>query len=158
MCKYIAVIFVLFFSFSSSPAQDSIWTLEDCIRHAMENNIIIKQTELNSQYNENILSQSKINRLPNLNASSSYDISFGRSLDYTTYEYTDARTNNVFAGLTSSATLFNGFQQKNIIDNSTNSDIKLNTTHLYKKIAKWTKEPPKNPLAKKWLSLQSHNR
>lgn len=116
MRKYILTLSVLFFTVLCANGQDSAWSLEDCISYAMENNIMIKQTELNSQYNENILSQSRINRLPNLNASSSYDISFGRSLDYTTYEYIDDRTNNVYAGLSSSATLFNGFQQKNTIE------------------------------------------
>ncbi|MFC2129309.1 TolC family protein [Bacteroidota bacterium] len=116
MRKYILTISVLFSMVLCTFGQDSAWSLEDCISYAMENNIMIKQTQLNSSYNENILSQSKINRLPNLNASSSYDISFGRSLDYTTYEYIDERTNNVFAGLTSNATLFNGFQQKNTIE------------------------------------------
>ena len=77
----------MLFTVHYAYGQDAAWSLEDCISYALENNIIIKQTELNSQYNENILSQSKVNRLPNLNASSSYDISFGRSLDYTTYEY-----------------------------------------------------------------------
>ncbi len=116
MRKYIVAISVILLSFSSIHAQEDPWTLEDCINYAMENNILIKQTELNTQYNENVLAQSKVNRLPNLNASSSYDISFGRSLDYTTYEYIDERTNNIFAGLSSNATLFNGFQQKNTIE------------------------------------------
>jgi len=82
----------------------------------MENNILIKQTELNTQYNENTLKQSKFNRLPNLNASANYDIDFGRSPNLTTYEVVDERVNSIFLGVSSSATLFNGFQQKNTID------------------------------------------
>ncbi len=116
MRKYILSISALFIILLSSIAQDSPWTLEECINYAMENNILIKQTELNTQYNENTLSQSKLNRLPNLNVSSSYNISFGRSLDYSSYEYVDERTNNAYAGIASDANLFNGFQQKNTIE------------------------------------------
>jgi len=113
--KITAAITLLFSVTAGLIAQEKTWSLEDCINYALENNITVKQTELNSQYNKNIYEQSKAARLPNLNASSSYDLSFGRSLDYTTYEYTDERTNNVFAGISSDAPLFNGFQVRNTI-------------------------------------------
>lgn len=116
MRKYILTISVLLFTVLYTFGQDAAWSLEDCISYAMENNIMIKQTELNTQYNENTLVQSKVNRLPNLNASSSYNISFGRSLDYSSYEYVDERTNNAYAGVASDANLFSGFQQKNTIE------------------------------------------
>jgi outer membrane protein TolC len=48
-------------------AQDA-WTLEHCINYAFNNNLTIKQYELNSRYQQNQLQQSKNNRLPNLSA------------------------------------------------------------------------------------------
>jgi len=106
-----------FFLTGSLNAQNNIWSLEDCISYAMDNNISIKQTELNSEYYKNQYNQAKLNRLPYLNASVSNNTSFGKSLDYTTYQFTDG-TNNFYSGISSGTTLFNGLQQKNTIDKS----------------------------------------
>lgn len=107
-------IFVLLF-FTSGKAQ-KVWTLEDCIFYAYENNITIKQQVLNTQYYQNVLRQSKINQLPNLNAGATQNFSYGRSLDETTYRYTENEktiTSNV--NVSSSVTLFQGLVQRNTI-------------------------------------------
>lgn len=114
-------ILTLILSFSalsiiSLSAQEGPWTLEDCINYAMENNISIKQTELNTHYNENLLNQAKQSRFPNLNARSNYNYSFGRSLDQTSYEFKTEDQHYVGINLSSSVTLFNGFQIKNTIE------------------------------------------
>ena len=44
--------FALFFAILSVQAQQ-IWNLEDCIDHALKNNISLKQSELNIELNEN---------------------------------------------------------------------------------------------------------
>lgn len=92
------------------------WSLEECITYALENNIQIKQAKINTEYNENLLSQSKSDLLPNLSGSGSYGISFGRALDQTTYEFTEDQTvQSINTSLNSSATLFSGFQKLNTI-------------------------------------------
>ena len=92
------------------------WSLEDCIQYAMENNIQIKQTVLNTEYNENLLKQSKLGQLPNLNGSGNYNYSWGRILDETTYRYSDNQTiNSINLGVRSSTNLFNGLQVRNTI-------------------------------------------
>jgi len=95
-------------------AQDP-WSLEDCIQHAMENNIQIKQTVLNTEYNENLLKQSKLGQIPNLSGSGSYNYSWGRALDQTTYQFTDEQISSVNLGLSSYTNLFNGLQTRNTI-------------------------------------------
>ncbi len=112
----VAVLIFLLTSYVTIPAQENPWSLVDCINYAMENNIAIKQTELNTQYNQNVLDQSKISRYPSLNASSNYSYSFGRALDQTTYEFTDQEINSISANVSSGVTLFNGFQKKNSIE------------------------------------------
>jgi len=83
----------------------------------MDNNITIKQTVLNTAYNENILEQSKMSRWPSLNASAGYTYSFGRALDETTYQFTDnQQINSIRVNVNSGVNLFNGFQKKNTID------------------------------------------
>ena len=72
------LITFLLLIFSTSNGQDKSWNIEDCINYAMENNITIKQTVLNTEYSENVLNQSKLSRLPSLNANGNYNFSFGR--------------------------------------------------------------------------------
>jgi outer membrane protein len=97
-------------------AQDE-WDLQQCVNYALENNISIKQSKINSLYYENLLSQSKSDLLPNLNASAGYGVSFGRALDQTTYEFTQDQTvQSINPQISSSVTLFNGLIQQNTID------------------------------------------
>ena len=116
MKKTIIIIFSLLSITYISPAQDGAWTLEACIKHAIDNNITIKQQELQTRYQENTLFQSKMSRLPSLNANASNNYSFGRALDETTYQFTDNESvisANFYAS--ASVTLFNGLQTLNTI-------------------------------------------
>ena len=113
--KSIIPTILLLFAFLTGQAQQP-WSLEDCIQYAMENNIQIKQSVLNTEYNENLLKQSKLGQVPNLNANSNYTFSWGRALDQTTYQFTDnQQINSVSMGLSSSVTLFNGLRVRNTI-------------------------------------------
>jgi outer membrane protein len=92
------------------------WSLEDCIAYAMENNISIKQSVLNTEYNENVLKQSKLGQIPTLNGNANYSYSWGRALDQTTYQFTDdQQINSISMGLSSRVNLFNGLQVRNSI-------------------------------------------
>ena len=91
--------------------QTKTWSLEECINHALNNNLLIKQQEINSEYADNSYYLAKMRLLPNLNGSASHNYSFGRALDETTYQFTQESTvqsNNFYLG--SSITLFNGLQ------------------------------------------------
>jgi len=93
------------------------WTLEECIRYAYDNNIRLKQQTLGVIHAENNLLQSKLNLLPNLNASGSFSSSKGKVLDPNTYRIIDGETVNSLSGnVGGSVTLFRGLQQKNTID------------------------------------------
>ncbi len=96
-------------------AQQS-WNLEKCIMYALDHNIRIRQQEINTQYNDNLLYQSKADLYPDLTANGSYGASFGRALDQTTYQFTQNQTiQSVNLGISSSVTLFSGFQKVNTI-------------------------------------------
>lgn len=115
--RFIPIVFIfsIFFSFQSSGQQKK-WSLEECISYAIKNNIQIKQQELNAEFNQNVLSQSRINALPTINGGASHSYSFGRALDESTYRFTKDTTiqsNNFY--LSSSFTLFNGLQTQNTI-------------------------------------------
>ncbi len=90
------------------------WSLQKCIDYAQTNNIVIKQYEINTQYQENELQQSKNNRLPGVSANLSQDFSFGRSeqLDGT---YRSRNTMNTSLSLGTNVVLYSGGRLKNTI-------------------------------------------
>jgi len=110
------VLIFLAFGFLVNAASQEVWSLEDCISYAMENNIQIKQSVLNTRYNENQLKQARMGQIPNLNANGNYTYSWGRALDETTYTFEDdVQINSINVGINSSANLFSGLQVRNSI-------------------------------------------
>jgi outer membrane protein len=100
-------------------AQKKEWSLEECVSYALENNIQIKQQDIQTQYQKNALDLSKLNLLPSVNGSASHNYSFGRALDQTTYEFTENETvlsDNFY--ISGNLTLFNGLQNLNNIKKS----------------------------------------
>ncbi len=112
MKKVISII-LLFVGVTALNAQDK-WSLSQCIEHAMSHNIQIKQKELNTQYQENTLQQSKYNRLPDLGAGVSQNFSFGRSLN-TNNNYVNTTSANTGLSLNSDVVLWNGGRLNNSI-------------------------------------------
>lgn len=100
---------------SISANSQNVWSLQKCIDYALENNIQIKQQQLNTKYYENQVSQAKSNRLPNLNAQIGNDNSFGRSLTYLN-TYKNVNSSSITGGASTNLTIFNGFQLSNSID------------------------------------------
>jgi outer membrane protein len=115
MKKTIALFAGIFCMFSATvlTAQNT-WSLQECIDYALENNIQIKQQGLNTMYNENQVSQSKSDRLPNLNAGASNNYSFGRSLNNNNV-YENVNSTQLNGYLQSSVTVFNGFTLQNTV-------------------------------------------
>ena len=97
-------------------SQQKEWSLEDCIRYAIENNIQIKQQVIQTEYQKNALELAKLKLLPTVNGSATHNYSFGRALDETTYQFSNNKTvqsNNFYVG--GSLNLFNGLQNYNTI-------------------------------------------
>jgi outer membrane protein len=100
------------------PAKaQKVWSLEECINYAFENNLQIKRQELNVQYNKNNYTQSYFNTLPDLNGQINYGKSDGKTIDYSTEipRYINEKYWSGTVGLNSSVTLFGGFQNINNI-------------------------------------------
>ena len=108
------ILFLICFVFGTvSIYAQKQWTLEDCLRHAQVNNITIKKAFLNTEISKQNHFQSKMALLPNLNASFSDNTNFGRNIDPVTNQITIDRVRNNNFSLSSSVTLFNGFQSIN---------------------------------------------
>jgi len=61
--------------------QDSGWTLRQCIDYAWENNLYVRQSNVDVLRNENLLKKYKLAFIPNFNASTNYNMNWGRSVD-----------------------------------------------------------------------------
>jgi outer membrane protein len=112
---YIGTFLLFAFVLTSfkSVGQDQ-WTLERCVKHAIDNNIQIKQQALNAEYRENQKNQALFDMAPNLNSQVGYDINFGRSLNYDN-TYKDQSSQNTSFYIGSEVTLFNGFAKRNTL-------------------------------------------
>ncbi|MDR2764488.1 MAG: TolC family protein [Tannerella sp.] len=90
------------------------WTLEACIRHALEHNIQLKQREQEQAAREIELSTSQNSWLPNLNAGVGQNLDFGRSPSKDGL-IVDRNSANSSASLQMSMPVFDGFRIPNDI-------------------------------------------
>jgi outer membrane protein TolC len=111
--------FLLLLSFFTLKVQaQSSWSLEECVAYAMVHNLEVKEFEYVSQSGKENYRQSIRNLLPRIDASTGYNINFGRSTDPFT---NDVVTNEFFSNgysLSSSIDLFQGFLKMNAIKTS----------------------------------------
>lgn len=105
----ICVLFV-----SPITAQTNQWSLQQCIAHAIEHNISIKQQEVNVKNQEVALSTAKNSRLPNLEASASESLGFGRGLTMDN-TYANRNTQSTSFNIGTSVPLITGGQIPNQI-------------------------------------------
>ena len=103
------IFLVLALSVSTAFAQ-KVWTLEDCINYAFENNIQIKQSKLQIESVQADLKQSKFEFAPSLNGSSSLNYSWGRSIDPITNTYINTNNMSTSFGVNSGITLLVDFK------------------------------------------------
>lgn len=110
MKKSILILAMSIVSFSF--AQEKQWTLQECVNYALENNISVRQSELDTELaNENVRT-AKGNFLPGVNASASQNFNFGSYIDQNGSRIAaDSRGNNF--GVNTGITIFNGFQNTN---------------------------------------------
>ena len=73
-----------------ASAETRQWTLRQCIDHAIEHNITVKQQQNTTESNRVQLDDSRGNHLPTVDASMGQNFSFGRGLTaQNTYENTN---------------------------------------------------------------------
>ena len=90
------------------------WSLRHCIDHALEHSISVKQQAVTVQKQEVQLSTARNSRLPNLEASISENMSFGRGKDEMG-TYINRNTTATDFSLSTSVPLLTGFQIPNTI-------------------------------------------
>ena len=115
---------------ASGQTHSGPWTLAECVRHARENNITLKQAELQVKQQELRLETAKGSRLPQVSGSASENFSFGRGL---TADNTYSNTNTTSTGISLGAAvpIFQGSTINNSIKES-ELDLKASTADLEK--------------------------
>ncbi len=89
--------------------------MQDCIDHALENNLEIRHQLLEESRARHDLNQSYANALPTLNLGSHANFNFGRSIDEVTNEFFTERIASQSMAANSSLNLFAGFRNINTI-------------------------------------------
>jgi outer membrane protein len=92
-----------------------VWSLENLIDYALENNITFKDAALNKDIAAVDYYKSKSSRLPNLFGSASQNFSSGNTIDPITSDFVTDQINSTNIGLNTSVTLFQGNQINNQI-------------------------------------------
>lgn len=94
---------------------DVSYTLEDCIKVALKNNLGLKSSKFSEQSANINYKQSKSNLMPSLNGNYNIGINNGRSVDPFTNDFIEQRLVFSNANLSLDATIFNGFRLLNTI-------------------------------------------
>ena len=128
---------------SISFAQDKIWTLEECIDHALENNITILQAENSLLSSKQDIISAKGNFLPSINSNLSGGASLG-NIEVFPGEFRDREFYSTSVGIGFSQSVFNGFRNINLLNQSKlnlernqfelekfKDDISLNVANTY---------------------------
>ena len=102
-------LFILILSYTNSNfAQTKKWTLEECVLYAYQNNISIKQSELDLKISDIEKTEAYGNFLPTVNANASYSVNTGANINPATNQFENETFQSFSAGANASTNLFNG--------------------------------------------------
>lgn len=99
----------------TAQAQSKVWTLEECVKYAIQNNISIKQSELDSKTALIGKKDAIGNFLPSLNASASHSWNIGLNQDITTGLLRNQTTQFTSAGANVGVDIYKGLQNQNTL-------------------------------------------
>lgn len=110
-------------------AQQKNWTLQECVNHALENNIAVTQSENNLLINEQDAIGAKGQFLPSISANIGHSLGIGtQRIDIGNNQVViDRTTNTTNLGLGVNQTIFNGFRLTNLFKQS---QLNLETSKL----------------------------
>lgn len=108
-------LITLLFCCLISQAQNKKWTLEECVQYAVQNNISIKQTELDSKIALIDKRGAIGNFLPSLNVNASHSWNIGLNQDITTGLLQNQTTQFTSAGANVGIDIYKGMQNQNTL-------------------------------------------
>jgi len=116
--KQIIISLLLSSIFAISTAAQEVWTLEQCIQHAQQNNNSLKQSQI--AIRQAMLNQKaqRFSRLPTVNGNIEGALNFGRTIDPTTNNFINQQVGYNSFGVNASVNVFNGGRTKQLIQQS----------------------------------------
>ena len=112
--SFFGLLLLSLFSFAIQ-AQSKKWTLEECVDYAIQHNISIKQTELDTKIAAIDKKEAIGNFLPALNANASHSWNIGLNQDITTGFLRNQTTQFTSASATVGVDIYNGLQNLNTL-------------------------------------------
>jgi outer membrane protein len=109
---------IVFSLFAITVQAQKAWTLEECIDYAISNNIDVALQDINIDLAELGVQQKKHAFGPNINTNISFTQSFGRSIDFTTYQFNNIATSSNSLAFSNNIDLFQGMQRLNDLKKS----------------------------------------
>jgi outer membrane protein len=111
MKKYFCILLLMVapIIFSEGLSAQKLWTLEECIGYALDNNLQIKRQELQTEVAKNNLDQSKLNFLPDLGAKGYHQIGTGPNQNNVSFDKVTSSAGSVSFG--GNLNLFSGLQK-----------------------------------------------
>ena len=141
--KKIKIFTIAFLMINYSFGQNNIWSLEECVKYAVENNITILQAQNSLLSSEQDIISAKGNFLPAVNSNISGSGSFG-NIELYAGEFVDREFYSTSLGIGFSQNVFNGFRNINLLNQSKinfernqlelkrlKDDISLNVANAY---------------------------
>jgi outer membrane protein len=116
MKRNFLITVLLFVALSSEVFPQVKWTIDDCIRYALANNIGLQRQKLQTEINQVNLTRSKMQALPDLNFGTDARVGFGRSVNPVTNLITFKQNLGNSYSLSSDINLFNGLTTLNTIE------------------------------------------
>ena len=120
------------------------WDLRRCVEYALENNISVRQADVQARIVALTYEQSRVSQFPSVNLQNSTGYQFGRSIDPSTNEFTNEKILFANHSLNLNLDLFNWFSKKNTIEanrltaaaytegvEKARNDIALNVANAY---------------------------
>jgi outer membrane protein len=114
LLKIFILTIALSFCFTQNSFSQEAWSLQQCIEHALENNIQLKQQELSVNLSKNRVTRATFNAVPNLNASVSHGYNFGQTINLRDNIAISGDSESTSFSINSQVILFNGLQIPNI--------------------------------------------
>jgi len=114
-----------------------VWTLDDCIQYALENNLNIRQSQLSVLQASNNLDAAKANLTPAVNGNVGYQFNFGLNIDPVTNIIGREQRQTGSIGLNTNWIVFDGFQNFN----------NIKSARLQKSVSSFELEAVKNDIA-----------
>ncbi|HKX85485.1 MAG TPA: TolC family protein [Flavobacterium sp.] len=109
----IIIAFTLLLSSFTASSQSKKWTLEECVNHAIQHNITIKQSELDKQSSEISKKDALGNFLPSITGVASHGWSLGLSVDPLTGIKKDQTTESSSGEIRAGIDIYKGLQNVN---------------------------------------------